>query len=218
MHALLGGLGTCSSKRLQKLDALRLLLRPFWDRCRAVVTVKAIWFAEYCIEFLAVHKNWIQYSASHIAFTVTTALHLSQNGLRSNLRAHFLRQLTSNFHGRRYCIQYTVGRTTGGWQMVKQYAENKNNYVRKPSRLYRRQQNVYRLYHAVGFHAFSERQWYDSRLFSYRFIVGGDSLQGQLVSPRAHEELRITQPVKPLTATRAFRAGPLSTNSHSCNH
>lgn len=27
-----------------------------------------------------------------------------------------------------------------------------------------------------------------------------------------------TQPVKPLTATRAFRAGPLSTNSHSCNH
>jgi len=35
-----------------KLDALRLLLRPFWDKSRAVV---ATWLAEYCIQFLAVH-------------------------------------------------------------------------------------------------------------------------------------------------------------------
>ena len=32
-------------------------------------------------------KNWIQYSASHVAYTATTALLLSQNDLRSDLRA-----------------------------------------------------------------------------------------------------------------------------------
>ena len=30
----------------EKLDALGLLLRPFWDKSRAVA---AVWFAEYCI-------------------------------------------------------------------------------------------------------------------------------------------------------------------------
>ena len=43
-HALLG--------KFQKWDALRLLLRPFWDRSKAVV---ATWLAAYCIQFLAVH-------------------------------------------------------------------------------------------------------------------------------------------------------------------
>ena len=32
---------------------MRLLLRPFWDKSRAVV---ATWLAEYCIRFLAVHN------------------------------------------------------------------------------------------------------------------------------------------------------------------
>ena len=36
---------------LLKLDALRLLLRPLWDKRRAVA---AAWFAEYCIQILAV--------------------------------------------------------------------------------------------------------------------------------------------------------------------
>ena len=35
-------------------------------------------------------KNWMQYSADHVA---TTALLLSQNGLRSNLRASMLQNL-----------------------------------------------------------------------------------------------------------------------------
>ena len=35
----------------QKLDALRLLLRPFWDRNTAII---ATWLAEYCTRFLAV--------------------------------------------------------------------------------------------------------------------------------------------------------------------
>ena len=52
MHAITmqdyGGLGACSPK---KLDALRLLLRPFCDRSRAVVAVYATWLAEYCIQF-----------------------------------------------------------------------------------------------------------------------------------------------------------------------
>ena len=52
-HARLGGSGGMLSQKIfYKLDALRLLLRPFWDRNRAVV---AIWIAEYCIRFLAVH-------------------------------------------------------------------------------------------------------------------------------------------------------------------
>ena len=34
--------------KFQKLDVLRLLLRPFWDRNRAIV---ATWLAEYCIQF-----------------------------------------------------------------------------------------------------------------------------------------------------------------------
>ena len=49
MHARLGGSGGMTPR---KLDALRLLLRPFWDRSRAVV---ATCLAEYCIQFLAVH-------------------------------------------------------------------------------------------------------------------------------------------------------------------
>ena len=32
-------------------------------------------------------KNWMQYSGSHVAYTATMALLLSQNGLRNNLRA-----------------------------------------------------------------------------------------------------------------------------------
>ena len=36
-----------------KLDAMRLLLRPFCDRIRAVVV--DTWAAEYCIQFLVVH-------------------------------------------------------------------------------------------------------------------------------------------------------------------
>ena len=47
-----GVVGACSPRKiLGKLDALRLLLRSFWDRSRAVV---AIWLVEYCIQFLAV--------------------------------------------------------------------------------------------------------------------------------------------------------------------
>ena len=38
----------------------------------------------------------------------------------------------------------------------------------------------------VRFHAFSEGR-YDSRLFSYRFTVGGDPQEGQLVNSRAPE-------------------------------
>ena len=37
-----------------KSNALRLLLRQFSDRNRAIVAVYT-WFAEYCIKFLAVH-------------------------------------------------------------------------------------------------------------------------------------------------------------------
>ena len=48
-HARLGGSGGISPT---KLDALRLLPRPFWDRSRAVV---ATWLDEYCIQLLAVH-------------------------------------------------------------------------------------------------------------------------------------------------------------------
>ena len=36
----------------QKLDALRLLLRPFWGRSRAAV---ATWLTEYCIQVLTVY-------------------------------------------------------------------------------------------------------------------------------------------------------------------
>ena len=35
-HTRLGGLGVCSPRKFFELDALRLLLRPFWDRSRAV--------------------------------------------------------------------------------------------------------------------------------------------------------------------------------------
>ena len=38
----------------KKSDALRLLLRPFWNRSRIVV---AIWLADNCIKFLAVHVH-----------------------------------------------------------------------------------------------------------------------------------------------------------------
>ena len=38
----------------KKSDALRLLLRPFWNRSRIVV---ATWLAEYCIKFLMVHVH-----------------------------------------------------------------------------------------------------------------------------------------------------------------
>ena len=34
--------------KIDKLDALRLLLRPFWDRSRAIVATQS---AEYCIQF-----------------------------------------------------------------------------------------------------------------------------------------------------------------------
>ena len=47
-----GGGGMLPQEIFSKLDALRLLLRPFWDRSRAVV---AAWLAEYCFQFLAVH-------------------------------------------------------------------------------------------------------------------------------------------------------------------
>ena len=43
-------LGHAPPGNFLKLDALRLLLRSFWNRSRAVV---ATWLAEYCIEFLA---------------------------------------------------------------------------------------------------------------------------------------------------------------------
>ena len=48
----LGGWGHGPPGNFRKLDALRLLLRPFWDRSRAVV---ATWLAKFCIKFLAVH-------------------------------------------------------------------------------------------------------------------------------------------------------------------
>ena len=52
-HARLGGCGGMLPQEIfRKVDALRLLLRPFWDKSRVVV---AIWLAEYCIQFLAVH-------------------------------------------------------------------------------------------------------------------------------------------------------------------
>ena len=51
-HDRLGGLGACSPMEFLKLDALGLLLRPFWDRSKAVV---ATWLMEHCIQFLAVH-------------------------------------------------------------------------------------------------------------------------------------------------------------------
>ena len=38
----------------KKSDALRLLLRPFWNRSRIVV---ATWLAGYCIKFLTVHVH-----------------------------------------------------------------------------------------------------------------------------------------------------------------
>ena len=47
-HARLGGSGGMLPQEI--LDALRLLLRPFWDRSRALV---ATWLVEYCIQFLA---------------------------------------------------------------------------------------------------------------------------------------------------------------------
>ena len=72
------------------------------------------------------------------------------------------------------------------------------------------------VWNTVCFHAFSER-WYDSRLFSCRFIVGGDSLEGQLVNSWAPEiefffthvftRVLSSQQRKPLT--RAFRIHPL---------
>ena len=43
--------GRAPPGNFKKLDALRLLLRPFWGRSRAVV---ATWLTEYCIQFLAV--------------------------------------------------------------------------------------------------------------------------------------------------------------------
>ena len=45
--ARLGGFGGMLPQEILKnyVDALRLLLRPFWDRSRAVV---ATWLAEYC--------------------------------------------------------------------------------------------------------------------------------------------------------------------------
>ena len=51
-HARLGG--PCKTRGVWghappgKLDVLRLLLRPFWDRNRAIV---ATWLAEYCMQF-----------------------------------------------------------------------------------------------------------------------------------------------------------------------
>ena len=48
-HArLAGSRGMLPQESFLKFDALRLLLRPFWDRSRAVV---ATWFTEYFIQF-----------------------------------------------------------------------------------------------------------------------------------------------------------------------
>ena len=71
----------------------------------------------------------------------------------------------------------------------------------------------------VYYTAFSER-WFDSELFSCRFIVGGESLEGQLVNSRepkvaiylyTHVFMRVlssqaSQRCKPLI--RAFHASP----------
>ena len=46
------GSGAWSPRKFWKLDALRLLLRLFWDWSRVIV---ATWLAKYCIQFLAVH-------------------------------------------------------------------------------------------------------------------------------------------------------------------
>ena len=51
-HTRLGGSGGMLPQEIfKKLDALRLLLRPFWDRNIAII---ATWLAEYCIRFLPV--------------------------------------------------------------------------------------------------------------------------------------------------------------------
>ena len=50
-HARLGGIGGMLTQEICK-NFLKLdVLRPFWDKNRAVV---AVWLAEYCIQFLAV--------------------------------------------------------------------------------------------------------------------------------------------------------------------
>ena len=60
-HARLGGSGGMPPQEIiLKLDALRLLLRPFWGRSRAIV---AAWVAEYCIQSLAVHAYAFCYAS-----------------------------------------------------------------------------------------------------------------------------------------------------------
>ena len=68
-----GGGGGVWGHAPPKLDALRLLLRPFWDRSRAVVALS------------------IHYIARRVLYPIFGCPCM-----------HLLSQLTSNFHDRRY--------------------------------------------------------------------------------------------------------------------
>ena len=76
---------------------------------------------------------------------------------------HFLSQLTSNSHERRYSRWGTDGDVLLARNMIYKYYHTDNT---------------------VRFHVLS-KQWYDSKLFSCHLIVGGDSLEGELVNSQA---------------------------------
>ena len=75
-HARLGGSGGMLHQKIfRKIDALRLLPRPFWNRSRIIV---ATWLADNCIKFLAVHVHllsqltWIFYHRKYYITRKTT--------------------------------------------------------------------------------------------------------------------------------------------------
>ena len=82
----------------QKLDSLRLLLRPFWDRSRAIL---ATWLVEYCIQFLAVHDM-------HLLTQLTSDCH--DRGLQNSRwgdSGDFLNSCESSGPFRLPCPQYS---------------------------------------------------------------------------------------------------------------
>ena len=123
---------------------------------------------------------------------------------------HLLSQLTSNFNERRYYFGRTAGRMKSRRRIL--------TIGQKSIKLIR-QQDVYRL--ATIIFCTFEKKWHDSRL-SCRFIVGGGSIEEQLVNTWGLNYLHTFTVVlssqwhKPLACT--FHAGPPWTNGvRSCS-
>ena len=77
-----------------------------------------------------------------------------------------------------------VGRTAGGATDCEIVCRE---YVRKASSLYDSKMCIDYQYNDVDNSMHFQERWFDSSLFSFRFIVGSESLEGQLVNSQAPE-------------------------------